>query len=81
VFWLEIERTANVKYSKQRTTTSDPSPVAGEDHPRGRQRWQLQRTPHGQLSDARVVTRQMAAVEIIIANQRCLSNGGRRVGL
>ena len=31
---VEIERTANVKYSKQRATTSDPSPVTGEDHPR-----------------------------------------------
>ena len=36
-----------------------------------------QRTPHGQLSDVRVVTRQMTVVEIIIADLRCLSNSGR----
>jgi len=47
---------------------------------RGRRR-ELQRTPHGQLSDARVVTLQMTVVEIIIANLHCLSNGGRRVDL
>ena len=66
---------AKVVNGKQ--TTSDPSPVAGEDHPRGRRRRQHQRTLHGQLSDARVVTLQMAVVEIIIADLRCLSNGER----
>ena len=40
-----------------------------------------QRTPHGQLSDVRVVTRQMTVVEIIISDLRCMSNCGRRVGL
>ena len=84
-----------VKYSKQRATTLklDPSPVAGEDHPRRRAPWRSamcvvvgglrehQRTPHGQLSDARVVTWQMTVVEIIIADLRCLSNGGCHVGL
>ena len=66
---------AKVVNGKQ--TTSNPSPVAGEDHPCGRRRRQLQRTPHGQLSDARVVTPQMTVLEIIIADLRCLSNGGR----
>ena len=42
-------------------------------------RRELQRTPYGQLSDARVVTWQI--VEIIIADIRCLSNGGCLVGL
>jgi len=40
-----------------------------------------QTTPPGQLSDARVVTRQMTVVEIIVADLRCFSNGGRRVDL
>ena len=41
-----------------------------------------QRTPHGQLSDARVVCdTEMTVVEVIIADLRCLSNGGRRVDL
>ena len=47
----------------------------------GARRRQLQRTPHDQLSDARVVTRQMTIIEIIIADLRRLSNGGRRARL
>ena len=47
----------------------------------GGRRRELQRTLHGQLSDAKVVTRQMTVVEIIIADLRCLSNGGCCVGL
>ena len=47
----------------------------------GGRRPELQRTLHGQFSDARAVTRQMTVVEVIIADLRCLSNSGRHVGL
>jgi len=47
----------------------------------GGRRRELQRTLHGQLSDASIVTQQMTVVEIINADLRCLSNSGCRVGL
>ena len=55
-----------------------------EDHPRRQAPWQSAMcvVVHRTVScQTRELTRQMSVVEIIIADLRCLSNGGRRVGL